>query len=75
MPLQTVRDWLGHSNISQTSTYLESTLKGQRDAMRRFDEQRGAGAVQDGENKSGNQGDQVPPSDTVAERKTQQTIN
>jgi hypothetical protein len=66
---------LGHSNISQTSTFLESTLKGQHDAMRRFDEQRGAGAVQDGENKSGNQGDQVPPGDTVAERKTLQTIN
>jgi hypothetical protein len=46
-------DWLGHSNISQTSTYLESTLKGQHDAMRRFYEQRGAAAVQDGENKSG----------------------
>jgi integrase len=37
VPLQVVRDWLGHANISQTSTYLESTLTGQHDAMRRFD--------------------------------------
>jgi hypothetical protein len=38
VPLQTVRDWLGHTNISQTSTYLDSTLKGQHEAMRRFEE-------------------------------------
>jgi integrase len=37
VPLQVVREWLGHSNISQTSTYLESTLTGQHDAMRRFE--------------------------------------
>jgi integrase len=40
VPLQVVREWLGHTNISQTSTYLESTLSGQHDAMRRFDEAR-----------------------------------
>jgi hypothetical protein len=50
-------------------------LKGQHDAMRRFDEQRGEGVVQDGENKSGNQGDRVPPDDIGAERKTLQSIN
>jgi hypothetical protein len=38
VPLQTVRDWLGHTNISQTSTYLESTLKSAHEAMRRFEE-------------------------------------
>ncbi len=43
VPLQVVRDWLGHTNISQTSTYLESTLTGQHEAMRRFD---GARALQ-----------------------------
>ncbi len=42
VPLQVVRDWLGHTNISQTSTYLESTVMGQHDAMRRFDEARNA---------------------------------
>jgi integrase len=40
VPLQVVRDWLGHTNISQTSTYLESTLTGQHEAMRRFEEVR-----------------------------------
>jgi integrase len=25
VPLQVVRDWLGHSNVSQTSTYLATT--------------------------------------------------
>ena len=41
VPLHTVRDWLGHTNIAQTSTYLESTLQAlQGDAMRRFEEAR-----------------------------------
>lgn len=38
VPLQTVRDWLGHANISQTSTYLASSLAGQHEAMRAFEE-------------------------------------
>jgi integrase len=42
VPLHTVRDWLGHANISQTSTYLEGTIQGQHDAMRLFDERRTA---------------------------------
>jgi integrase len=41
VPLQTVRDWLGHTNISQTSTYLESTLKSAHEAMRRYEERLG----------------------------------
>ena len=53
MPLHTVRDWLGHSNISQTSTYLEGTLKGQHDAMRLFDD-----ALQPVATEVGNQGHQ-----------------
>jgi integrase len=56
VPLQTVRDWLGHANISQTSTYLESTLKGQHEAMRRFEEQRKA-CVQRGCNGRRNTGE------------------
>jgi integrase len=40
VPLQVVREWLGHTNISTTSIYLESTLTGQHEAMRRFDEER-----------------------------------
>lgn len=42
VPLHTVRDWLGHVSIAQTSTYLANTARTQHDAMRRFDEQRGA---------------------------------
>lgn len=45
VPLQVVREWLGHSNISQTSTYLESTLTGQHDAMRRFEAARALQSV------------------------------
>jgi integrase len=41
VPLQTVRDWLGHSNVAQTSTYLSSTFAGQHEAMARFDAARG----------------------------------
>lgn len=38
VPLHTIRDWLGHTNISQTSTYLESTFASQYDAMRAYEE-------------------------------------
>ena len=40
VPLHTIRDWLGHANIAQTSTYLAGTMKTQHDAMRRFEERR-----------------------------------
>ena len=32
VPLHTVRDWLGHTSIAQTSTYLGTTMKPQHDA-------------------------------------------
>jgi integrase len=37
VPLHTVRDWLGHTNIAQTSTYLAGTVQTQHDAMRAFE--------------------------------------
>lgn len=37
VPLHTIRDWLGHTNISQTSTYLAGTSATQHDAMARFE--------------------------------------
>lgn len=40
VPLHTVRDWLGHTSIAQTSTYLAGTMKTQHDAMRAYDERR-----------------------------------
>src|SRR5206468_3510041 len=41
VPLHVVRDWLGHTSIQQTSTYLATLLSGRHDAMRQFDEGRG----------------------------------
>jgi hypothetical protein len=40
VPLHTVRDWLAHSNIAQTSTYLAGTTRTQHDAMRAFEQRR-----------------------------------
>ncbi|MCX6544433.1 MAG: tyrosine-type recombinase/integrase [Acidobacteria bacterium] len=37
VPLHTVRDWLGHTSIAQTSTYLSGTQQTQHDAMKAFD--------------------------------------
>jgi integrase len=37
VPLHTVRDWLGHTSIAQTSTYLAGTLQTQHDAMAAFE--------------------------------------
>jgi integrase len=37
VPLHTVRSWLGHTNIAQTSTYLSGTLTTEHEAMRRFE--------------------------------------
>ena len=42
VPLHTIRDWLGHTNIAQTSTYLAGTTKTQHDAMRRYEEHQAA---------------------------------
>jgi integrase len=42
VPLHTIRDWLGHESIAQTSTYLAGTLKTQHDAMKRFEEHQAA---------------------------------
>ncbi|MGE3520425.1 MAG: tyrosine-type recombinase/integrase [Vicinamibacterales bacterium] len=39
--LATIQKWLGHTNISQTSTYLATTATGEHEAMRRFEERMG----------------------------------
>ena len=41
VPLHKVRDWLGHSNVAQTSTYLAGVSGGDEDYMRKFDERVG----------------------------------
>lgn len=40
--LHTVKTWLGHANISQTSTYLANTFQTQHDAMQAFEQRRAA---------------------------------
>ncbi|MEQ1761104.1 MAG: site-specific integrase [Vicinamibacterales bacterium] len=42
VPLHTIRDWLGHTNISQTSTYLAGTASTQHNAMAAFEAHRAA---------------------------------
>ena len=37
VPLHTVRDWLGHTSIAQTSVYLAGTMQTQHDAMRQYE--------------------------------------
>jgi integrase len=41
VPLHIVRDWLGHTSVAQTSTYLAGTVDGQHEAMKMFDARRG----------------------------------
>ena len=40
IPLHTIRDWLGHTSIAQTSTYLAGTMQTQHDAMRQYEARR-----------------------------------
>lgn len=41
VPLSTIQRWLGHHNISQTSTYLAASGGGDADAMKAFDQATG----------------------------------
>ena len=41
VPLATIQRWLGHHNISQTSTYLAASGGGDTDAMRAFEQASG----------------------------------
>jgi integrase len=38
VPLHKVRDWLGHSNVTTTSRYLQTTTAGMTGALRRLEE-------------------------------------
>jgi integrase len=37
VPIATIQRWLGHSNVSQTSTYLAGTSTSEHDAMARYE--------------------------------------
>ena len=41
VPLSMIQRWLGHYNISQTSTYLAATGGGDAEAMRAFEQAAG----------------------------------
>ena len=71
VPLHVVRDWLGHTNIAQTSTYLSGTLKTQHDAMAAFDAYR-AGVQRRG-TKSKTGGRKSPQSAVMVDTKTNKT--
>lgn len=45
VPIHVVRDWLGHTSIAQTSTYLAGSVKVQHDAMAAFEEHLRAAAA------------------------------
>lgn len=78
VPLHTVRDWLGHTNISQTSTYLAGTQQTQHDAMRLFEErtalvQRSATEVETAGRKrpsTANQHEETPNETTIGRELT-----
>jgi integrase len=37
VPIAAIQKWLGHANVSQTSTYLAGTTASEQDAMRAFE--------------------------------------
>ncbi len=47
VPLHTIRDWLGHTSIAQTSVYLAGTMATQHDAMRQYEARRAKKAKAD----------------------------
>lgn len=71
VPLHTVRDWLGHTSVAQTSIYLAGTIEGQHDAMRRFEERRAV--VQQSATASPTEGYSPAQSGTVTEGEQQKS--
>ena len=71
VPLATIQRWLGHDNISQTSTYLAGTTSGDHEAMRVFEQRRDVrnGLATD----AGSQGHVAPPAATSLDGKANET--
>jgi integrase len=65
VPLHRIQKWLGHSNISQTSTYLMADSADDDEAMRRFEER--SGRVQPGATESQTGGNTLPLAGKVEE--------
>ena len=71
VPIGTVQRWLGHTNVSQTSTYLAGTAASEYAAMERFEAHRAG--LQDFATKGGKRGVQQPPSAMLTDRKVRKT--
>jgi integrase len=67
VPIATIQRWLGHTNVSQTSTYLAGTSTTERDHMRRFEAQQAD--LQKFANRGGKRHPQRPRSATAAIKK------
>lgn len=72
VPLHTIRDWLGHTSIAQTSTYLSGTMRAQHDAMKAFENRRAAVVAQRG-NRSRTGGRKSPQPAETSDRKPNKT--
>lgn len=71
VPLHTVKDWLGHTNISQTSTYLAGTIQTQHDAMAAFEARRAV--CNDLATDAGSQGQVTSPAATQQDKNASKT--
>lgn len=69
VPLATIQRWLGHHNISQTSTYLAASGGGDADAMRAFEQ--ATGRLPNVAVSAGSNGDQPTRSGIEATEKTE----
>lgn len=72
IPLATIQRWLGHANISQTSTYLGASLGGDEQDMRAYEER--IGRLTHLDVLSGPTRQEPTPSDRPVSEKTQQNL-
>ena len=70
VPLATIQRWLGHHNISQTSTYLAASGGGDTDAMHAFEQ--ASGRLPNVAVFAGTSGSQPTPTDNVLNENTQE---
>jgi integrase len=72
IPLATIQRWLGHANISQTSTYLGASLGGDEQDMRAYEAKIGrATPLTDVDGTSGSDGPQPTSTDRALTEKTE----
>ena len=72
VPLATIQRWLGHHNISQTSTYLAASGGGDADAMKAFEQ--ALGRLTNVDQPAGSSAPEQTPSNIEATEKTQSNV-